>query len=165
MNSRVLLVSIFGVLCLGRAAAMPMNPGLTEMPVASIPVAPAKVTIDGKLDEWRSISGYDYNPFAQLMNAGDDPALAVLMADPISVSYKMCYDSDALYLGIAWRDRKAGTNSTALGDGDHWSEGGEGFQINIRTDRVLHLACWPTADGKVTVVARYDDDAAWQDIS
>ena len=53
------------------------------------------------------------------MKAGDDPAMAALMSDPISVSYKMCYDPDALYLGVAWHDRKAGTNTTAPGDGDH----------------------------------------------
>ena len=27
------------------------------------------------------------------------------------------------------------------------------------------IACWPTADGKVAVAARYDDETAWQDIS
>ena len=78
----------------------------------------------------------------------------------MSVNFKTCYDSDALYVVIAWNDARPGQNRTAFGDADHWAEGGEGVEWHVRTDRTLHLACWPVENGRrLAVMARYDDRA------
>lgn len=164
MNIRFIAVLLLTVFAAGRAAAITMQPGLQEMPLTSIPPAPPKITIDGKLDEWKGLTGYDYNPLERIVASGGDPAIAALLAHPISINFKTCYDSDALYVGLNWHDQKAGTNSTAAADANDWSAGGEGFELHLLTDRVLHLACWPTPGG-LAVMARYDDQKTWQDIS
>jgi hypothetical protein len=128
-----------------------------------IAVAPAKIAIDGKLDEWRGITGFDYKPLAQIVKSGGDPVIDALLADPVSANIKTCYDADALYVAVDWRDRQPGTNTTAAGNEAHWFQGGEGFALHFRTDQVLHVACWPTAKG-VAVWGRHGD-GPWQDFS
>ena len=138
---------------------------MQDIPLAPVPSAP-KMTIDGKLDEWKAIPGYVYDPLSSVVKSGGDPVIAALLTNSVSVNLKTCYDSDALYISADWRDRKPGKNRTPAGDAQHWDSGGEGFELHLRTDRVLHLACWPIRDGrKLAVMARYDDQASWQDIS
>jgi hypothetical protein len=138
--------------------------GIENMNLPPIPPAPAKVDVDGKLGEWRGISGFNEQPLYRITASAGDKELAELLANPPSVMFKSCYDSDALYVALDWKDQKPGTNTTAAGDAANWSKGGEGFELHVLTDRVLHLACWPAAGG-VAVMARYGDDTAWQDVS
>ena len=141
-----------------------MEPGLQEISLPPIPPAPPKIMVDGKLDEWKGLIGCDYNPLDRLVKSVDDPVIAAILANPISVNFKACYDTDALYVAVDWHDRKPGTNTTAAGDAAHWSNGGEGFELHLLTDRVLHLACWPMSNG-LAVMARYDDQKTWKDVS
>ena len=85
-----------------------MEPGLQEISLPPIPPAPPKITVDGKLDEWKGLIGCDYNPLDRLVKSVDDPAIAAILADPISVNFKTCYDTDALYVAVDWHDRKPG---------------------------------------------------------
>ena len=159
-SSRFFLCLVAVSLIEGKACAT----GMQTITMPPIPPAPPKITIDGKLDEWRSISGVTQNPLDRLVNSGGDPAVEAILVDPLSATFKSCYDSDALYVAVELKDRKPGTNTTPAGDAAHWANGGEGFELHLLTDRVLHLACWP-APGGLSVMARYDDQKDWRDVS
>lgn len=158
------IVSSFlgSLLWVGQAGAT----GMQDIQLPPISPAPSKVTIDGKLDEWKAINGYFYNPLSAVVNAGGDSNIEALLANPVSVRFKTCYDSNAFYVAVDWRDRKPGTNRATAANAGNWFNGGEGFELHFRTDRVLHLACWPGERGrKLFVMARYDDEVSWRDIS
>ena len=53
--------------------------GLQEIPLPPIAPAPRAITIDGKLDEWKAVSGYNYNPFSQVSSSAGDPAMESLV--------------------------------------------------------------------------------------
>ena len=144
----------------GKAGAL----GLQEIPLPPIAPAPQAITIDGKLDEWKAVSGYRYNPFSQASSSEGDPAMESLLNDPISANVKLCYDSAALFVAVDWKDRQAGSNTSR--PEQTWFEGGEGFELHLLTDRALHLACWPSADGKkVYVLGRYGEEKPWREMS
>ncbi len=163
MNTRLVVLTLLWGLIAGHVGAMPVQSGLQEMPLPPIPVAPPSVIIHGKLDEWNGLTGYDYKPLERLVKSGDDSVMTAILADPISINFKACYDTDALYVAVQWHDRNPGANKTAPDDADHWSDGGEGFELHLLTSRKMHLACWPTTQ-RVAVMARYDDQRRWQDV-
>ena len=161
LHRLVLVSSAFALwLVAGNAGAMVLQ----EIPLPPIAPAPQAITIDGKLDEWKAVSGYSYNPFSQVSSSDGDPAMESLLNNPLSANVKLCYDSDALFVAVDWKDRHAGSNKWR--PGQTWFEGGEGFELHLLTDRVLHLACWPSADGrKVLLMGRYGDEKQWKGMS
>jgi len=161
---RSLVPLVVLVLCAWAAAGAERNLTTVDLP----PTAPAPQTmpLDGKLDAWKALNGYSFNPLAGLIKSGGDAEVERLLSNPVSVNFKSCYDSDALYVVIAWRDARPGQNRTATGDAEHWAEGGEGVELHVRTDRTLHLACWPVDRGRhLAVMARFDDQSTWRDVA
>ncbi len=161
---RLVLFIPWAVVLAGRAGAMGMTPVEQDNPpIAPIPPAPPKITIDGQLDDWRSITGFDYHPLLRVEKSGGDPLLDALLPDPPSVTWKTCYDGDHLYVAAQWHDLKAGANLTPANDPAHWMEGGEGIELHLRTDQVIHIACWP-APGGMAVAVRHGDNGPWQQV-
>jgi hypothetical protein len=154
------------VLLLAASALADTERNLIQVNLPPIVPAPGKITLDGKLDAWQAVDGQSFNPLAGLTKSGANADIERLLGDPLSVRIKTCYDTDALYVLVAWRDARPGENRTAAGDADHWAEGGEGFELHVRTDRTLHLACWPVAAGsRLAIRARYDDQPVWRDVA
>jgi hypothetical protein len=154
------------VLVLFVSAAAAAERSLTHIDLPPITPAAQKIALDGKRDPWKAASSYSFNPLAGLIKPGGNADIEKLLSSPVSVDFKTCYDTDALYVYVAWRDLQPGRNRTAAGDAEHWAEGGEGFELHVRTDRTLHLACWPVAAGRrLAVLARYDDQPAWRDVA
>ncbi|HEX4139338.1 MAG TPA: hypothetical protein VHY09_03255, partial [Candidatus Methylacidiphilales bacterium] len=143
---------------------MPLEPGLKSSAFSSIPFTAQGIRIDGQLDDWKGIAGYDYNPLAAAPKSVKDPSIAALVADPISVNFRTCYDAQGIYFVVVWHDRNPGRHKGSAAEVAHWPDGGEGFELHLRTDQVIHLACWPSAGGAV-IMGRRDDDTEWQDLS
>jgi hypothetical protein len=163
MSLRRSLIATF-VLSLFSAALPAAERSLTQVDLPPIAPAPQKIPLNGRPGPWRSIAGLSFNPLAGLVKSGGNVAIEKLLSGPVSVSLKTCYDPDALYVLVVWHDAHLGENRTPAGDVDRWAEGGEGFELHLRTDRTLHLACWPAASGRrLAVMACYDEQSAWSD--
>jgi hypothetical protein len=155
----------FTILSIFAAAAAGAERSLTRVDLPPIAPASQKINLDGKLDPWKAVGGYSFNPLSGLIKSGGDAEIERLLSHPVSVDFRTCYDSDALYVLVVWSDARPGQNRTAAGDADHWADGGEGFELHLRTDRTLHLACWPLENGKrLSAMARYDQPA-WHDVA
>ena len=155
----LLVPTVVFLLFAGKLGAMELR----EIPLPPIAPAPQAIIVDGKLDEWKAVGGYNYKPFDQVSSAKGDPAMESLLNDPVSANVKFCYDADALFVAVEWKDHEAGTNRGK--PGQPWSPAGEGFALHLLTDQVLHLACWPSADGKeLHVMGRYGNEQQWQDM-
>jgi hypothetical protein len=141
--------------------------GLKILHLPPVPPAPTKIVIDGNLDDWKGLDGFSYVPVGGeggVTRAAGDPSVAALLKDPASATIKLCYDADALYVAVRWKDTAPGKNKTAAGDAAHWADGGEGVALHILGDRTLHVACWPTDGGKsVAIMAQRGADPAWKD--
>ncbi|MDR1144810.1 MAG: hypothetical protein LBK71_01570 [Verrucomicrobiales bacterium] len=121
--------------------------------------------IDGRPEKWRAVPRYDFHPLDEFMRAGGDVTLEAALRQDLTASFRSCFDEQALYVAVEWRDTAPGTSKAAAGDAANWHTGGEGMELHIDSgDRVLHLACWPAADGKsFSVYARHNDETAWRE--
>jgi hypothetical protein len=154
------------VLLLASSAWADTERNLTQINLPPIAPAPQEITLSGNFDAWKAVSGYDFNPLAGLIKSAGDAEIERLLSNPVSVNFKTCYDSDALYVLVAWHDVQPGQNRTSAGGADRWAEGGEGFELHVRTDRTLHLACWPLENGRrLALLARTDDQSVWRDVA
>ena len=124
---------LFIILSILATAAAGTERSLTRVDLPPITPAPQKINLDGKLDPWKAVGGYSFNPLSGLIKSGGDAEIERLLSHPVSVDFKTCYDSDALYVLVVWSDARPGQNRTAAGDADHWAEGGEGFELHVRT--------------------------------
>ena len=140
--------------------------GIRFVNLPAIPPASQKITIDGRLDDWKGVDGFlfDPNQTGGLVGAGGNPALAAMLRLAPTVKLRSCYDSNALYLAVEWKDTAPGTNRTPAGEANHWPDGGEGVELHVLTDGMLHMACWPAGKG-FAVMTRRDDDTAWKEAS
>src|SRR5271156_4102289 len=90
---RIMFYAVLAALLTGRAGAMGMQPVEQDgPPIAPIPPAPPKIRIDGKLDDWRAITGFGYSPLMRVEKSGGEPLLNAALPDPPSVTWKACYD-------------------------------------------------------------------------
>jgi hypothetical protein len=160
---RFVFISIWALLT-GVMPAAAIGVRFVNLP--SIPPAGQKITIDGRLDDWKGVDGFlfDPNQGGGLMRAGGNSALAAMLRLAPSVKLRSCYDSTALYLAVEWKDTDAGKNRTPVGDADRWPEGGECFELHVLTDGMFHVACRPTDKG-LAIMTRRDAETAWQDAS
>jgi hypothetical protein len=164
IRRRSLVVLFLAALVLIAGARIGSAYGVHFVNFPPVPPAPQQIGVDGKLDEWKGIEPFTFNPLGadSVLRSANDPALSAMLQNPPSVSLRTCYDSTALYVAVEWKDTPPGTNTTAAGDADHWADGGEGLELHILTDSMLHVACWPVP-GAMSVMARYDNDTAWRD--
>lgn len=153
---------LLGWLAPGAAHAQAGSGREQDLPLPPIASAPTKIAVDGNLAEWSSIPGYFFNPLSSVVKSGGDPEIEAILANPASVQFRACYDFDALYVALEWRDRKPGNRkATSV---ERWYEG-EGFELHLRTDRTLHLVGRPDRKGKLVLQARYGDETAWRNVA
>jgi hypothetical protein len=141
--------------------------GLKILTLPPVAPAPQKIVIDGKLDDWKGLDGFSYVPVGgegSVTRASGDPGVAALLKDPVSANIKICYDPDALYVAVRWKDKAPGVNPTAATDAAHWAQGGEGVELHLLGEEIVHVACWPSAGGTgISLRVRRGDDSQWKD--
>ncbi|MDR1305263.1 MAG: hypothetical protein LBK76_08590 [Verrucomicrobiales bacterium] len=137
-----------------------------ELPLI-VPAA-QPMPMDGDPAKWRGLPEYNHAPLWEMLRSNGEPLITKALAAELGGVIRLCYDDEALYISVAWRDFAAGTNRAAAGDAARWDAGGEGFELHLKAGdaRIFHLASWPSADGKaLSVAGRHEGAAAWQDLA
>jgi hypothetical protein len=127
---------LLAVLLLGAAA---QAGGLRSITLPGLPPCPRPIAVDGRLDEWAGVEPAVFRPLDPSQSKTAGAAVVGLQERDRSVAWRLCYDADALYLACDWHTPQPAVNPTPPDRPDEW-DAGDGLELHLRTDRVIHLA-------------------------
>ena len=129
--------------------------GIGDIAFPPLPLSSHPITVDGKLTEWSGIEAKTFRPFAVEPTSESNEAVTELQKKNLSVAVRLCYDVDALYVALDWQGLTGSANTTPPGQAHRWSQGGDGVELHLLTDQMVHVACWPAgASSRVETMAR-----------
>jgi len=115
--------------------------GIREVPLTAIPSTPRALKVDGNIEEWKAVPGVVYQPIVVDPIVQQTPATQSLEGKKLSASWKMAYDSEALYL--AFEGLTAGAPENSADVPEKWAQGGDGVEFSLLADQGLRVAIWP----------------------
>lgn len=139
--------------------------GVSNIKLPPIQLCDKAVVIDGNLSEWRD-GGVLFTPLKYYKLLAGGKTLPELLTKERSVTIRMSYDPDALYVALDWKDPNPSANPTPESSPEKWASGGCGVELHLLSDRVMHLACWPADDKlkKLNMRLHYDDAPSWSEV-
>jgi len=128
--------------------------GVRSVQLPPVTLSTRPITVDGDLAEWGKGNGQKFVPVdVGGIGTGTGAKLAELQQNERSVTVLLRYSAEALYVGLDWRDPTPCVNATPPENAGDWAKGGDGVELHILTDRMVHFASWPSTGG-ATAMAR-----------
>lgn len=129
--------------------------GVHDIPLTSIPLARNPITIDGSFADWPDTHPAVFAPLdpglAKPAPGVEAVALDQLRRRPAAAALQACYDSKALYLGVAWRGV---------------TRQGGALTLHVQTDRIAHVRVSPAATERQGLLQeRLGDAATWRTLA
>ncbi len=151
IEKRACQALIAGLACFFASSAI--AGGVHPITLTTIPIARTPITIDGNLSDWpdtRPVTFVPINPGLVKSNAS---AMTQLRRLGAAADLQACYDSKALYVGITWSGLSRASGSASI-------------DLNVLTDRVVHIHIASVAAGKrQTIQERIGDKPAWHSLA
>lgn len=108
--------------------------GVRDFPLPPIQPASHPIVIDGSLEDWKAVPPTRYQPLAVHPRLLQTEATKYLEEVKHSASWRMSYDTTALYVAVEWESAKK------LGDA-------ASLDLALKTDRTFHLCARPQQKG------------------